>query len=97
MKKSIIFLAFILIFNLGYSQDDVDRTSFKGEVLAALKVVSNEQAQLDGLVEEGTLKVIHEKPINRFQNELIVETDNLTALNLEARQGTGLHIERMPE
>jgi len=44
MKKSIVFIAFILIFNFGYSQDDTDRTGFKGEVLSSLRIVTNEQA-----------------------------------------------------
>ena len=63
MKKPIIFLVFIFLSNLGYSQeDDGDRTDFKGEVLSTLMVV--EQSGSDKELEQETIFFFDSKTIS---------------------------------
>ena len=64
MKKSLAFIAFILIFNFGYSQDDTDRTGFKGEVLSSLMTVANEQADTEKETEVETVILFDSKTIS---------------------------------
>ena len=63
MKKPIIFLVFIFLSSLGYSQeDDGDRTDFKGEVLSTLMVV--EQSGSDKELEQETIFFFDSKTIS---------------------------------
>ena len=45
MKKLLLVASFALIFTYSYSQDDLDRTGFTGEVISELIIETNEAAE----------------------------------------------------